>query len=74
MNPISLNIVLIYLIIILTIFIKAIVCILVPNSSSTNTVPIFIILKKEVSLPAQYIFYMYKSESPFIHFPILLEW
>lgn len=58
MNPISLNIVLIYLIIILTIFIKAIVCILVPNSSSTNTVPIFIILKKEVSLLTQYIFYM----------------
>ena len=74
MNPISLNIVLIYLIIILTIFIKAIVCILVPNSSSTNTVPIFIILKKEVSLPTQYIFYMHKSENPFIHFPILLEW
>ena len=63
MNPISLNIVLIYLIIILTIFIKAIVCILVPNSSSTNTVPIFIILKKEVSLLTQYIFYMYKSEN-----------
>ena len=74
MNPISLNIVLIYLIIILTIFIKAIVCILVPNSSSTNTVPIFIILKKEVSLLTQYIFYMYKSENPFIHFRILLEW